>query len=138
MSDLGPRPRSFFGALFRAFVFLAILAGMAEAGIGWMIAVENGIYEPGIIDILESIAMIVDEIFPGLSFDDRETLVLSSPAIISAILSIAFLPTINANRRHHPHKTAIFMVNLIFGLTGVMWRAAKPRCARADRQLPSG
>jgi Superinfection immunity protein len=40
-----------------------------------------------------------------------------------AILLIAlyFLPTIIAYRRHHAYKGIIFVINLVFGLTGLGW-----------------
>ena len=44
--------------------------------------------------------------------------------VLVAVLYVHFLPTIIAYRRRHPSRTAILLLNLIFGWTLIGWVVA--------------
>ena len=45
---------------------------------------------------------------------------IAAVAVLALILAVYFLPTLIAGRGH-PHRFAIFVINLLFGWTLVIW-----------------
>lgn len=56
-------------------------------------------------------------------------------AALFLLLYIYFLPTITAIKRNSPHKTAVVIVNIIFGVTLVGWLVALLLATKQPQQV---
>ncbi|HEY6252272.1 MAG TPA: superinfection immunity protein [Candidatus Angelobacter sp.] len=56
-------------------------------------------------------------------------------AALFLILYIYFLPTITAIKRNSPHKTAVVIVNIFFGVTLIGWLVALLLATKQPQQV---
>lgn len=118
------RSSSLSGAFIGSVFFFIIVLGLAEFGIAWIYLENEGYYDPGFVDLLEAVAGPLRNIDPDFAYADPLTLVFGQLLLSALALSFYFLPTINARRRDHGLKVPVFVVNLLFGLTGIGWLGA--------------
>lgn len=56
-------------------------------------------------------------------------------AALFLVLYIYFLPTITAIKRNSPHKTAVVIVNILFGVTLIGWLVALLLATKQPQQV---
>lgn len=105
-------------------IFFSIVVGGIEFGIAWLVLEDGGVYDPDLLTLIATIAEPLQDLDPEFRGIAPEVLVFGNIAVIALALTIYFLPTINARRRAHPQSGAIFLINLLFGLSGIFWLVA--------------
>lgn len=116
--------RSLSGAFIGSVFFFIVVLGLVEFGIAWIYLENEGYYDPDFVELIETVAGPLRELDPDFAYADPLVLVAGQLLLSALVLSFYFLPTINARRRGHGLKFPVFVVNLLFGLTGIGWLGA--------------